>query len=83
MGRLASADVVRRVAAIADAYHPALRRDALRCYHAGEALHVPHFQLRIPSTRNEREATEEDVVIVYGYTGTLVHWYTYYEQTGK
>lgn len=34
MGRHASRVLVRRIEAIADAHHPALVRDALRCYHA-------------------------------------------------
>ena len=40
MGRHASDELVRKVKAIADAHHPQLKRDALRCYHAGEGVLV-------------------------------------------
>ena len=40
MGRHAAEELVRRVEAIADAHHPLLKRDALRCYHAGEGVLV-------------------------------------------
>ena len=40
MGMRASEELVRRVEAVADAHHPLLKRDALRCYHAGEGVLV-------------------------------------------
>ena len=56
MGRLASDDVVRRVEDIADNFHPDVKRDALRSYHAGEGqgLALVHFSAQLKRFMRDR-----------------------------
>ena len=53
MGRHASEELVRRVEEITDAHHPQLKRDALRCYHAGEGVLV-ELEVVMPSAMTVR-----------------------------
>jgi len=55
VGRHAPEDLVRRIEAVTDAHHPLLKRDALRCYHAGEGV-VVELEVVMPSETTVRQS---------------------------